>query len=219
MVDILYEDKNLLFCIKDAGLLSEAGKDSIVELLEAHTGGTVYPVHRLDRGVGGLMVYAKSSSAAAHLSAQIQKGTFVKEYLAIVKDSPEDKVGSFSDLLFHDRRANKSYVVSKKRTGVKEALLDFCLAETAETEKGRFSLVRIRLHTGRTHQIRVQFSSRKMPLYGDGKYGGRSAHEGIGLWSYRISLSLPFSEKPFSMEALPPDNAPWNFFDLTKISK
>ncbi len=219
MPHILYEDQQLLFCIKDAGLLSEAGNGSVVELLEAHTGATVYPVHRLDRGVGGLMVYAKSSAAAAQLSAQIQNGVFVKEYLAVVKDAPEEKEGSFSDLLFHDRRANKSYVVSKKRAGVKDALLDYTLKETKDTEKGRFSLVGIRLHTGRTHQIRVQFSSRRMPLYGDGKYGGRSASEGIGLWSYRISLILPFSKKPFSVEAFPPDKVPWNFFDLTKISE
>ena len=213
MLEILYEDTNLLFCIKKAGLLSEAGEGSVVELLEAHTGGTVFTVHRLDRGVGGLMVYAKNSKTAAKLSAQIQNGTFVKEYLAIVKGTPADTEGSFSDLLYHDKRANKSYVVAKPRTGVKQALLDYRVKGKASTEKGALSLVHIKLHTGRTHQIRVQFSSRKHPLYGDGKYGGRTEKEGIALWSHRISLQLPFTNKPLSLSASPPKELPWSFFE------
>lgn len=214
MPRILYEDENVIFCIKSAGLLSEAGQGSIVELLEAHTGAPVFPVHRLDRGVGGLMVYAKNKKAAAFLSAQIQSGTFVKEYLAVVRGAPNEESGTLTDLLFHDRRANKSYTVDKKRAGVKQAVLDYIVKGTLETEKGTLSLVHILLHTGRTHQIRVQFSSRKLPLYGDGKYGGRSAPEGIALWSHRISVKLPFSDKNLTVEAKPENVLPWAFFDI-----
>jgi len=214
MPHILYEDKNLLFCIKEAGLLSEAGEGSIVELLEAHTLSQVFAVHRLDRGVGGLMVYAKNAKTAAELSAQIQNGSFVKEYLAVVKGAFEEKEGAMDDLLFHDKRANKSYTVTKQRSGVKRALLDYSIKGEAETEKGVLSLAHIKLHTGRTHQIRVQFSSRKHPLYGDGKYGGRTEKEGIALWSHRISIMLPFSDKPITISALPPKEKPWSFFEI-----
>lgn len=214
MVEILYEDKDLLLCIKPAGLLSEAGEGSVVELLEKQTGSSVFAVHRLDRGVGGLMVYAKSSKAAARLSEQMQNGTFVKEYLAVIKGELEDKEGSLSDFLYHDKRANKSYVVTKPRAGVKKALLDYREQGRADTEKGVLSLVHIRPHTGRTHQIRVQFSSRKHPLYGDGKYGGRTEKEGIALWSYRISLNHPFTAKPLTVSAPLPDKVPWSIFDI-----
>lgn len=214
MPQILYEDKNLLFCIKEAGLISEAGEGSVVELLEAHTHSQVFTVHRLDRGVGGLMVYAKNAKTAAELSALIQNGGFVKEYLAVVKGAFEEKEGAMEDLLFHDKRANKSYTVTKPRTGVKQALLDYNVKGESETERGILSLVHIRLHTGRTHQIRVQFSSRKHPLYGDGKYGGRTEKEGIALWSHRISIKLPFSDKPMTVSALPPEGKPWSFFQI-----
>lgn len=211
MPQILYEDKNLVFCIKKPGLLSEAGEGSIVELLEAHTGSVVFPVHRLDRGVGGVMVYAKNQKTAAFLSEQIQTGEFIKEYVAIVRGKPEEAEGTFTDLLYHDRRANKSYTVTKKRQGVKKAVLDYRLLDVKEGEKGTLSLVAVRLHTGRTHQIRVQFSSRKLPLYGDGKYGGRTEKEGIALWSYKITLRLPFTKECITIEAKPV-GAIWEFY-------
>lgn len=210
MPKILYEDKNIVFCIKEPGMLSEAGDGSVVELLEAHTGATVYPVHRLDRGVGGVMVYAKNQKAAAFLSQQIQNGGFVKEYMAIIRGKPDEREGTFTDLLYHDRRANKSYVVTKPRQGVKKAVLDYRVLEVKQEEKDTLSLVQIRLHTGRTHQIRVQFSSRKLPLYGDGKYGGRTEKEGIALWSYRISLALPFSDERITIEEKPVGTM-WDF--------
>ena len=213
MLDILYEDGDLIFCIKKAGIISEAGEGGMVELLSKHTKSTVYAVHRLDKGVGGLMVYAKSQKAAAVLSAQIQNGCFVKEYLAITRGRPETENGTLTDLLFHDRRANKSYVVAKKRAGVKEARLDFDVKASAETEKGALSLIHVRLHTGRTHQIRVQFSSRRLPLYGDGKYGGRSEKEGIALWSHRIRLSLPSNGEKICIEAKP-CGSPWSLFEI-----
>lgn len=213
MPRILYENDNIIFCIKEAGLLSEAGEGSMVELLEAHTQGTIYPVHRLDRGVGGLMAYAKNQKAAAFLSEHIQKGDFVKEYLAVIRGTPKEESATLTDLLFHDRRLNKSYTVTKKRAGVKSAVLDYRVLKTAEGEKGALSLVHVRLHTGRTHQIRVQFSSRKLPLYGDGKYGGRTEKEGIALWSHRITLTLPFSKETITMEAAP-EGAPWSFFEI-----
>jgi len=212
MPQILYEDKNLLFCIKPVGVISESGEGGMVALLEQHTGAQIYPVHRLDRGVGGLMVYAKTSRCAAELSAQIQNGTFVKEYLAVVRGTPAEEQATLTDLLYHDRRANKSYVVAKKRAGVKQAVLDYSIKATAQTENADLSLLHIRLHTGRTHQIRVQFASRKLPLYGDGKYGGRTEATGIALWSHRISLCLPFSGESLCLEAPMPSTAPWCLF-------
>lgn len=212
MPQILYEDKELIFCIKPVGVISEAGDGGMVALLEKHTGATVFPVHRLDRGVGGLMAYAKSQRAAAALSAQIQGGGFVKEYLAVVRGVPEEASATITDMLYHDRRINKSFVVEKNRAGVKKAVLEYTVKGTVETEKGVLSLLHIRLHTGRTHQIRVQFSSRKLPLYGDGKYGGRSEKDGIALWSHRISLTLPCSEKPFTLEAPMPERLPFTLF-------
>lgn len=213
MPRILYEDDNIIFCIKEAGLLSESGEGSVVTLLETHTGGSIYPVHRLDRGVGGVMAYAKTQKAATFLSEQIQNGSFIKEYLAVTRGAPAEESGVLTDLLFHDRRLNKSFAVTKKRSGVKSASLEYRLLGTRENQKGRLSLVHVRLHTGRTHQIRVQFSSRRLPLYGDGKYGGRTEKEGIALWSHRITLFLPFSSERVTIEARP-EGKPWTFFEF-----
>ena len=145
-------------------------------------------VHRLDRAVGGVMVYALDQPSCGKLSAMVASHQMVKEYLAVVHGCPESPEGEMRDLLFKDSARNKSFVVKRMRKGVREAVLHYQLLETIERENGTFSLVQIRLETGRSHQIRVQFSSRKMPLVGDRRYGSREDADGVKLWSYRITL-------------------------------
>jgi len=199
---ILFEDKSIIVCIKDRGLLSQSddrGAQNMITELSLITGTEIYPLHRLDREVGGVMVYAKTKQAAAKLSRDITDHKFIKEYVALIHGKPETESGEMSDLLFKDSRKNKSFVVKSERKGVKKALLEYTLLET----KDDFSIVLVRLHTGRTHQIRVQFASRKIPLVGDKKYGAKDSAESIGLWSYRITFKHPmtgemlcFTEKP-----------------------
>lgn len=183
---VFYEDEQLLVCHKPAGILSAkdaSGKRAMQDLLAPRT---VYPVHRLDREVSGLMVFAKTPEAAAFLSARMQDG-FSKEYLAVCEKAPQENEAALTDLLFHDRAKNKTYVVKRKRSGVKEAKL-FYRVET-RAEDGR-TLLRIRLFTGRTHQIRVQLASRGCPLCGDKKYGAKSGGA-LALCSWRLSFPHP----------------------------
>lgn len=186
MIPILFQDPSLLVCVKSPGLLSQDGPGgSLPQRLREQTGSAIYPVHRLDREVGGVMVYARTGPAAASLSAAIGRGEFQKEYLCVVLGRPEADRALCRDLLLHDRTRNKSFVVQRMRTGVRAAKLEYQVLASAE---GR-SLVRVLLHTGRTHQIRVQFSSRGAPLAGDGKYGGGGGD--IALWSWRLTLPRP----------------------------
>ena len=191
-IEILYRSHDLLICVKPAGVLSQSGtsgQKSMISLLESQTGCRVYPVHRLDREVGGVMVYALSRTAAGNLSQQIQSGQMVKEYLAVTNGIPPQSEGLLTDLLFHDRVRNKTYVVDRKRKGVKEARLMYRVLETSQSQ----SLIHVRLLTGRTHQIRVQFASRGTPLSGDGKYGGGSGP--LLLWAFGLTLDLPGAER------------------------
>ena len=191
-MDILYSDKDIAVILKPVGLDSEAEVPAaIVEAL----GGQVFPIHRLDKNVGGVMVYARSKSAAAALSKAVQEGSMVKEYVAIVHGTPPES-GDWKDFLFKDSRKNKVFVVKKERKGVKTARLEFQRLTAGET-----SLVRIRLHTGRSHQIRVQFSSRGFPLVGDHKYGSRDEHKEPRLFSCRISF--PWKGQAREFEAFP----------------
>ena len=216
MPQILYQDDHLIVIEKPSGVLSQIdanGGDSIPKRLEAQ-GLSVKPVHRLDRATGGVMVYAFTDKSAASLSVLVQDHTrFVKEYLAVISGCPSEPSGEMEDLLYHDVRKNKSYVVGRMRGGVKRAKLSYKVLETVEYEGGTYSLVRVRLHTGRTHQIRVQFASRKMPLAGDSRYGGiRSCP--LALWSYRLTFPHPISGKPIDNRSLPDIDAfPWNVFD------
>ena len=200
-MEILFEDRDILVCIKPQGIVSQSDSkgESMISLLEAHTGETVYPLHRLDREVGGVMVYAKSHFAAAALSKDIAEHKFKKEYMALVHGKPESNKGEMRDLLFKDSRKNKSYVVKRIRKGVKEALLEY---EVIGSKNG-LSLVRVLLHTGRTHQIRVQFASRKMSLLGDRKYGADDDFKNIGLWSYRITFNHPKTKETLEFEKIP----------------
>lgn len=199
---ILYEDKDIVVCIKERGILSQAGKQgerTMLILLEEETGGEVYPVHRLDREVGGVMVYARNKKSAAHLSQQVSDRTMEKEYLAVVGGVPEEKTGILEDLLYFDKSKNKSFTVKKERRGVKKASLGY----TVLGEKDGLSLVHVLLHTGRTHQIRVQFASRKMPLVGDRRYGSKRESRNIALWSYRISFVHPVTKERMTFEEMP----------------
>lgn len=191
-MDILYSDKNLTVCVKPVGIDSETG---IPELIKAEFGGEVYTVHRLDMNVGGVMVYARNKQTAATLSRSIQQGEMIKEYVACVQGIPP-KEGVFEDLLFKDSRKNKVFVVTRLRKGVKEAKLEYVRLSDKDP-----SLVRIRLHTGRSHQIRVQFASRGFPLVGDHKYGSKSECKSPMLYSCRISF--PYKGEIVSFESLP----------------
>lgn len=188
-MEILFENQHIVVCVKPVGMDSE---HDVPEAL----GGSVLPVHRLDKNVGGVMVYARTKAAAAALSTAIQEGTLVKEYVALVHGDPPS-VGDWEDLLFKDSSKNKVFVVKKERKGVKKARLEFTrLTETSP------ALVRIRLHTGRSHQIRVQFSSRGYPLVGDHKYGARDDSPAPMLFSCRLVFPLFGQEMAF--EAMPP---------------
>lgn len=163
----------------------------MITALEQHTGSTVYPVHRLDTLTNGLMVYAKTPKAAAFLSKEISGNRFDKEYIATVHGRPEADHGRYEDLLFKDSRKNKSFVVKRERKGVKKAVLEYEIINSAETEKGIYTQVKIKLFTGRTHQIRVQFSSRGLPVAGDGKYGSKDNMKAIALTSYSLKFRHP----------------------------
>lgn len=188
-MQVLYSDNHIVVCVKPIGVLSQAdigGGESMVSLLSDMFSCEIYPLHRLDKGVSGVMIFAKTKLAASELSRDIAEHRLKKEYLAVVSGIP-DESGEMVDLLFKDSKKNKSFVVNRPRKGVKEAKLSYWRVKT-NNEK---SLVRVLLHTGRTHQIRVQFSSRKMPLLGDKKYGGDSEFENIALLSYRITFNHP----------------------------
>ncbi|MBQ4612517.1 MAG: RluA family pseudouridine synthase [Clostridia bacterium] len=216
MPQILYHDDQLIVVQKPVGLLAQAaadGDDSLPKRLEAQ-GLAVKPVHRLDRATGGVMVYALTGESAAALSVLVQDhGKFIKEYLAVVRGTPSSTCGEMEDLLFHDVRRNKSYVVDRKRSGVKSAKLAYEVLETVGTQDGAMSLVRVRLYTGRTHQIRVQFASRHVPLLGDSRYGG-SRNCPLALWSHRLTFPHPVSGEQVDNRSIPDINAfPWNLFD------
>ena len=191
-MDILYYDADLVACIKPVGMDSE---HEIPQVLSEALGGPVLPVHRLDKNVGGVMVYARSKAAAAALSQAVQSGQMVKEYVALVHGNVP-QCGDWEDLLFKDSRKNKVFVVKRERKGVKKARLTFTRLTAGET-----SLVRVRLHTGRSHQIRVQFSSRGYPLVGDHKYGARDDFAAPLLYS--CSITFPFGGKELRYTALP----------------
>lgn len=191
-MEILYSDGDLAVCVKPVGL--EAEKELPEELKKA-LGGEFYPVHRLDRNVGGVMVFARTKEAAADLSKAVQAGTMVKEYVAVVHGTPPES-GDWTDLLFKDSAKNKVFVVKKERKGVKPARLEFTRLKEGET-----SLVRVRLYTGRSHQIRVQFATRGYPLVGDHKYGARDEEKAPKLFS--CCICFPFKGRDYRFEKLP----------------
>lgn len=213
-MEILFQDNAITVAVKPPELLSEQtpAKDGFADLLaEQNKNGYIGVIHRLDRGVGGVMVYARTPQAAAKLSAAVQAHAVEKEYFAVIHGEMPNECDTLRDLLFHDRARNKTFVVDRERRGVKEAVLDYRTLAVCDTEEyGQLSLLQVKLHTGRTHQIRVQFSSRKHPLLGDGKYG---AHDrcGIALASHRLTFPHPISGKILSF-TYTPVGAPWSLF-------
>ena len=191
-MEILYSDQNIIVCIKPVGLDSEK---QVPELLKTKFDGDIYTVHRLDMNVGGVMVYTRKKQAAAQLSRSIQEGTMIKEYMATVHGTPPES-GEWEDLLWKDSRKNKVFVVKRMRNGVKKAKLEF-----VRLTEGEASQVRIKLHTGRSHQIRVQFASRGYPLVGDHKYGSRDKKTAPMLYSCKITF--PYQGKTISFESMP----------------
>ncbi len=207
-LEILYENEMYVVLIKPVGVLSEStGSKSVASLLGVDE---LYTVHRLDKDVSGVMVYAKTKAAAAFLSAQMQSGEFSKEYLAVAEGKLEQQ-GRLVDLLFHDRNKNKTYVVKRQRNGVKEASLTYETVEIKEMDTGELSLLKIKLETGRTHQIRVQFASRGHSLYGDKKYGATFSDK-IALFSHKISFICPKTKERVIFTSSPDSVAPWNLF-------
>lgn len=214
-IRILYRDETLAVAVKPEGILSQpdrTGEDSMVTLLKEQLGKEVFPIHRLDRAVGGVMVFAMTKAAAGKLSAMVGTEAFEKEYMAVIHGAPSEETGEFTDYLYHDPRKNFTSVVPKTQKDAKEAKLAYVwMGKDMEKE---FSLVRVRLYTGRTHQIRVQFSSREMPIAGDGKYGARD-RMGLALWSYRLSFRHPLRKKTMTFTALPDQTvAPWDRFSF-----
>ena len=191
-MEILCHDKDIVICIKPVGLDSE--KD-MPEALKNELGGEIFTLHRLDKNVGGVMVYARTKKAAALFSRMIQEGQLVKEYVAMVHGQPPES-GDWEDLLWKDSSKNKVFAVKRQRAGVKKARLEY-----RRLSCGEESLVRVRLHTGRSHQIRVQFSSRGFPLVGDHKYGSRDEKTAPMLFS--CCLSFPYKGEMRKFEAMP----------------
>ena len=187
-MEILYSDKNIAVCVKPVGLDSE---QEMPRALCESLGGEIFPLHRLDKNVGGVMLFARTKAAAAQFSRLIQEGKLIKEYVALVHGTPPEN-GDWQDLLWKDSQKNKVFVVKRERKGVKAARLEF--TRLRETDP---SLVRVRLHTGRSHQIRVQFASRGFPLVGDHKYGSRDEATAPMLFSCCITFPYQNSEKSF----------------------
>lgn len=209
-IRILYEDKHLLVCCKPSGMPSQpdpSGQASVLAEL-ARIYPTVRLIHRLDTPTGGVMVFGRSPQATARLSAMVSDHSiFVKEYIALLSASPSEESGTWQDYLYHDKQKNKSFVTDASRKSCKHASLDYRVL--GSTSDGH-TLVLVRLHTGRTHQIRVQFASRGFPLVGDGKYGSREKCPGIALWAYRLTFPHPQTKQQISVSS-PPDatTVPW----------
>lgn len=207
-MEFIYVDESIAVCVKQPRVLSTDEPGGIPELVRQALGdeqADVRTVHRLDRVVSGLMVLARSAEAASELSRQIRDGKFEKEYLAVVHGSPAEENGTLKDLLLRNKQERKTYVVEEPAKGVQEAILHY----QTLTKTENMSRVRIQLETGRTHQIRAQFSSRGLPLVGDRKYSLLEDDCEIALWSYRLAFSHPKTGEPMNFVLEPPENYPW----------
>lgn len=221
MIKVIYEDNHLLVVEKPVNILSQ-GDDTndkdMVNLLKQYVKekynkpGNVFIglVHRLDRPVGGVMVFAKTSKAASRLSEQVRNKTFKKVYRAIIHGEMDKKESTLRDYLYKNKKTNMVSVVNKNHKEAKDAELSY---KTLNKENG-FSLVEINLKTGRPHQIRVQFASRKHPLFGEQRYGQNVNKVGqqISLWSYKIEIQHPTTKEKMEFTCEPPQEYPWNIF-------
>lgn len=208
-MDIIYQDKDIIVCVKPSGVLSTDEPGGLPELIRQELGdpnANVRTVHRLDRTVSGLMVLARRSKAASELSRQIREGEFQKEYVAVLRGRPAEDAAELRDLLLRNKQERKTYIVPEPGKDVQEAILEYRVLNHAEN----LTRVRIQLHTGRTHQIRAQFSGRGLPLVGDRKYGIPEDDCQIALWSYRLAFQHPYSGKPMEFILEPPNVYPWS---------
>ncbi len=201
MLSVLYEDQGILIVEKSPGMLSEGDvhtPDSVPQALAmAHPNTRIFVAHRLDRGVGGALVCAKNGAMAASLSEAFATHAITKEYLAVVEGVPSEEKATLTNLLFKDAKKNKSYVVDRPRKGVREAILHYEVLTVANATDqkadgvSRYSLLRVTLGTGRSHQIRAQLSHAGHPIAGDGKYGSRTKLSEIALWSHHMRFAYP----------------------------
>ena len=205
-MEIIYQDADIVVCVKPPRVLSTDEPGGMPELVRQALGTEdVRTVHRLDRVVSGLMVLARNAQSAAELSRQIREDVFQKEYLAVVHGAPEEDAGRFCDLLLRDKARKMTMVATEPGKGVQEAILTYQVL----AKKDSMSRVRIQLQTGRTHQIRVQFASRGLPLVGERKYSALEDPCEIALWSYRIAFAHPKTGEAMEFMLEPPENYPW----------
>lgn len=205
-MDFLYTDEHIAVCVKPPRVLSTDEPGGMPELVRNALGtDDVRTVHRLDRVVSGLMVFARSPAAASELSRQIREDQFQKEYLAVIHGCPLTPEGRMTDFLLRDKQERKTYIVQEPAKGVQEAILDYQVLNTTD----ELSRVKIQLITGRTHQIRAQFSGRDMPLVGDRKYSTLEDPCEIALWSYRIAFFHPVTGQAMEFTLQPPEIYPW----------
>ena len=217
---VLYEDRNILICEKPVGQPSQPdpahadGSDLLSCVQEFRKlcgfGGEIYLVHRLDTATGGAILFAKDRDSAARLGGFVVGKQIGKQYLAVVHGVMTPAKGSMTDLLYHDKAKNKAFVVKTARNGVKEARLRY----RTLAQNGEVSLVEVTLETGRTHQIRAQFSHAGHPLLGDGKYGSRENHCTTALWATQLSVTHPVTKRVIEVQSNPPKAYPWSLFDI-----
>ena len=206
-MELIYSDRDIVVCVKPPRVLSTDEPGGLPELLrQVLNTEDVRTVHRLDRVVSGLMVLARSADAASELSRQIRQQTFQKEYLAVIYGHPEADEGTLRDLLLRNKQERKTYVVAEPAKGVQEAILSY----QVQRKTADLTRVRIQLQTGRTHQIRAQFSVRGLPLVGDRKYSLLESDCEIALWSYRLAFSHPTTGAPMEFTLEPPEIYPWS---------
>ena len=207
-MELIYQDKDIIVCVKPPRVLSTDEPGGLPELLRQELGdpkADVRTVHRLDRVVSGLMVLARNKAAASELSRQIREDLFKKEYMAVIHGAPEAPQGTLRDLLQRNKQERKTYIVTEPGKDVQEAILDYWV----ENQTAEMSRVRIRLITGRTHQIRAQFSGRGMPLVGDRKYSTLEDDCEIALWSCYLGFYHPTTGNPMIFTLEPPQTYPW----------
>lgn len=220
MIEILYKNKDFLVCVKPQGVPSQPDTtkcDDMVSLLSAQLENLgeskdIFVIHRLDRSTGGLILYARNKSAAAEFSRLVaEKDGFEKHYVTIVLGKPENESDNMTDYLFKDSAQKKAFIVKNERKGAKLASLDYRVEKTVINDKKTFSLLKIKLNTGRYHQIRAQLSSRGMPIYADGKYGSREKAPHFALWASKLAFT--YKSKIYEFEKNPDfDKIPWNLF-------
>ena len=211
-MELLYVDEAVVVCVKPARVLSTDEPGGLPELVRQALGdprADVRTVHRLDRVVSGVMVLARSAEAASELSRQVREDEFSKEYLAVLHGVPKSPEGTLTDLLYRDKARRMTMVAREPGKGVQEAVLDYRVLGTAEG----LSKVAVLLHTGRTHQIRVQFASRGLPLVGERKYSELGDPCEIALWSHKIGFTHPLTGKQMEFSQEPPKENPWTLFE------